>query len=368
MRNIKSFNPTLKTSDTFQFIVSNGGWLVVINESPVGLLMTFGGGRVVYTIPPNFLRAIPVDEGSRDVEWSQEYLLPTSQSPISLVIGECWEKSEWTLGPIMLALPRQFNLGNPTISGGSMNIVNDGNPANTQVVEATQVGASGSNALLDNSGNLTLKEWTGTILNRLFGTVANVAAGATNVFLGKVGNFFTEVLGNLKVDGTTTLLDVLFPKATTPNSAVYQIGLDFSNGAQIGTFGSAAMDIQVISNGNTAIKGAKVVLQGISSGVDFQNNLGTTVFFVDTTGAITVGSVPVARIAAGDLGSGVNLGGGLIKNSGGSTTGSSDSAAVFHLGTDDAGTKRTIAIYIGTTDPAGRAGVTVNEGDIWFKV
>jgi len=131
------------------------------------------------TVPAEARRTIDPDYLVNGlVSWSIAYSLPPGSAPISRVVIEfyaCGEKPQDTIQ----SLPRQTNIGNtvPTTTIGSL--VNDGNAAGTQVVEATPSGSATSGVILTNDGALTLAG--GLLKISTAGVFTAVPAGALPV-------------------------------------------------------------------------------------------------------------------------------------------------------------------------------------------
>lgn len=199
-----TFDPTATTSGHFDLNLPNGGWLLIINDSPVGIKLSFNSGANSRTVPPTVIMSLRVPSRIPGVDWVSEYNLPSGQAAVSVAVGECFEPDEWTAGEIIVPLVRQVNFGNPAAGGSVSNLINDGNVAGTPIIESTQAGSSGSNFKADNSGNFWTAEWTGSALNKLIQSIANAAAGVANVILGKSGNP-VQVLGDLQVNANITM-------------------------------------------------------------------------------------------------------------------------------------------------------------------
>lgn len=157
MQRIEPFDPTAATSGDFDLPLPNGGWLVMMNESTVGLLLKFGNGQT-RLINPFTLRAMRVTSKQVDCQWLQDYIITGGQAPTGLNIttGECYDPAEWEGGEFIIALPRLVNVGNQTSGGTVANLVNDGQVANTNIIEATASGAPGSNVLVTNDGKVII--------------------------------------------------------------------------------------------------------------------------------------------------------------------------------------------------------------------
>lgn len=87
-----------------------------------------------------------------------------------------------------------------TVVSGANSIVNDGNPAGTNIVEATQVGSTGSNVQLTNDSILVLQSWVASVLTTYLKTIPSAAAGASVLQLGDAART-VEIISKLLVDG-----------------------------------------------------------------------------------------------------------------------------------------------------------------------
>lgn len=79
MRIVASFNPATATSNTVDFVIKNGGHIVVINESANNMIFKFGNGNTTY-IPANDRRAYQLEgQGAQPhtvINWSIDSTLP----------------------------------------------------------------------------------------------------------------------------------------------------------------------------------------------------------------------------------------------------------------------------------------------------
>ncbi|MBF6614698.1 MAG: hypothetical protein IVW55_16430 [Chloroflexi bacterium] len=196
---IPQFDPTSPTaSRTFEARSPNGGWLLLINESPVGMQLQFPNG-VTRLVPAFTLRVMRLDPNqSGSVSWLAAYTLPGAP-PLSLVTGEALEPSEWTAGEILLNLTRLTNVGN-AIATNINTLVNDGNAAGTTVVEATTLGQSSPSLNLLNDGTVVIAALSGGTLKTLLHIVPGVGAGAAS---GSFGDPATPA--NWAINGTVAL-------------------------------------------------------------------------------------------------------------------------------------------------------------------
>jgi hypothetical protein len=192
MKMITSFDPTTATSGTFDHKVSNPcGGVYLFNESNVWLQLRLPGGHQV-GLPAWWARFYRLDEVLEPILWSELATISTIASPLSQVYGEAYESSElknrsFYDGPI----PRNPYIANQVSSAVSTNqVINDGNPAGTTVVEATQSGnTGGSNLYAGNDGTFYVGYWSGSGYNKYFQLVS---ASTPKVILGK-GTFIRSL-------------------------------------------------------------------------------------------------------------------------------------------------------------------------------
>jgi hypothetical protein len=206
MRNIKSFDPSASTSGKIVTQAVNPcSVMVLFNHSLYGLVLTFPDGSTG-RLPPWYFRyyylAMP-----GNVEWAQEFSLASGGAPISLVTGELYEPSEaekrtFTEGP----LPLQLNIGNTVNTNtGTNQVINDGNPAISTVLEATQSGnVNGSNSLISNDGSFAFAQFVSSVYTQLFALIPGASPllklgkGLTLQAPDSAGANFSNILG---IDG-----------------------------------------------------------------------------------------------------------------------------------------------------------------------
>lgn len=164
MNIVAIFDPAVITSDTFTVPQSSAnGKMVIYNESNISLTFSFQNGNTAYV--PAWMAVIYAGTfGNVNVTWQQQVILVSSNPPVSQVIVEVYDCNELVPGTFPTALVRQTNVGNTvSTSGGTLgSVVNDGNVAATQFIEATVLGDSGSAVSLTNDAVLIL----GTITNK----------------------------------------------------------------------------------------------------------------------------------------------------------------------------------------------------------
>ena len=199
MNLVAAFDPSVAQTGSFNTNLNIGGRMVIFNESNIGLKLQFSDGSTSYVAA--WTTELFTQPGpDSNVTWSQENILGGSTGPISMVTVVAYAPSEKVVGVYPFSLIRQFFLGN-TVSVAlpqSSSVINDNNVSGTQVVESTVSGSPSSNILMNNDGSGWLGRWNTPNFTKI---IQWFSSGATGVLLGAIG-FLTEVLGNLKVDGT----------------------------------------------------------------------------------------------------------------------------------------------------------------------
>ena len=227
MKLLPSFDPTASSSGTIPVgIIDQNSKVVIYNESAVAIQLNFEDGStdVLHAWEGN---KWTLNYVTPEIGWSTlRNLVGAGQSPASAVDVVVYGPHEKVEGTFPCQLTRLVSQGNVQAGGTVSNIVNDNNVATTSVVEATQTGASGSNVQLDNSGNLTLRQYVSATLTTLLQTIAGAANNTSNVKLSDATHQ-CEVLGSLLVDATSTFTgDATFNGAgnginVTTNANVY---------------------------------------------------------------------------------------------------------------------------------------------------
>lgn len=181
--------------------------IVLANDSPFTVQVTFEGsghnawllsGEVNSFDLSNFIGF------SGNITMLASVVLPNAaQAPQFSVLATVYGTNEMPDNrSYPMFLSRVSNIGNQVTTnvGGSNTLQNDNNAAASQFIEATETGSPGSNWLGLNDGTLKLSEWYLSTLT----TLLQVLPGApTPIKLAAIGRL-VEVLGDLKVDGTTT--------------------------------------------------------------------------------------------------------------------------------------------------------------------
>lgn len=199
MITINPFDPTMATSGRIiQTAVNPCSVVYLVNQSPIILILTFpNGDRQV--LHPWYARAF-INKLPGPIDWQVFQSLGISGAPVKIVTGEIYEsteisRTELPQGPTSLL----SYIGNDVPVGTSTtSVINDGNAANTVVVEATLTGSSGSNVLIENDGDLVIRQYVAAVLTDLFKIISGVASGGTNVLISDI-NHVTSILGKLIV-------------------------------------------------------------------------------------------------------------------------------------------------------------------------
>lgn len=111
------------------------------------------------------------------------------------------------------------------MTSSTTSVTNDDNPSGTTFIEAKVSGNNtGSNIVVENSGDAAFKQWVGSVLTTLFQTISAQTAPSASVKLAAAG-LLVEVLGQLKVDASLEVAgDILIDQGSglhiIDNSAV----------------------------------------------------------------------------------------------------------------------------------------------------
>ena len=135
--------------------------------------------------------------GSVGIQGFNTANIPSTQVSVVL-LTVYYDGDEVPNGSWPVSIPSQ--VVNNSVSVTSQ-IINDGNPANTKVVEATVAGSPGSNVLIQNDGTVTIAQYVASVLTNLFQIIPGINNGGINVKISD-GNHYTDVLGGLSVEGT----------------------------------------------------------------------------------------------------------------------------------------------------------------------
>lgn len=237
---IASFDPS--TNQNAQFTAPSGnvnGALVFFNESNISLDLKFADGSALY-LPAWYHRSKCGATGSVNITWDVRQILSSGSPPISQIIVESFRQGESF--PADGPLVRQANVGNTVpLSSSTQAIVNDGNPASTNLIEATVSGDISSAVKMSNDAVFVL-------------------GNATHP-------------GSLTAVGAATLNSTEFPTGTPGNethlvnTAGSDIVLQSPLGTEIGRFAN---------NGDLKIKTAIQLLTGLLSRISFFGPLNVT--------------------------------------------------------------------------------------------
>src|SRR6266496_2484641 len=233
MQVVTVFDPSAKTSDSFQVNAPIGTYkMVVMNESNINLIFTFANGDTSQ-VPAWQSRLYCRHDSHGTIKWAQQTVLVAAGAPVSQVIVELYANDEPIIEGYPSPLVRQTNIGNAvnTTGGTATSIQNDANAAGTSIVEATVTGDSGSAVSLTNDGILTL----GTTLHP-----GHISVDHTKISSDGSGNLTVQeliavaaglglsVTGHISTDGTNiasdgsgnlTVLDLL-ATIIKPNASV----------------------------------------------------------------------------------------------------------------------------------------------------
>ena len=357
MQQVPSFDPTAATSGAFSLPLPNGGWLVVMNESVVGLLLDFGDGTTAL-INPFTIRAMRVRNRQTACAWAQSYTITGAQAPIGLniVTGECYNPAEWDGGEFILALPRLVNVGNQTGSGTVATLVNDGNAANTQIIEATAAGSSNSNVAITNDGSVVVRvQSNGVLTTVLTITPGGATTPASIVIHGEADSALAFVSSSgdtvTGVSAGSAPNQFFLVKTPQPGGNTWGWGVRSWDGA-------ASHDCVVVTNtghidtanlsggalpGNITVGAAQLTAGAIPAGVTIPGAQVSSA----VASATAASSVPATGVTAGALPGGVTIPIGQV-------TGGAVAAGAHNSGA-------TPTISAGTAVPA-----SLNENEIFF--
>lgn len=338
MHQISQFDPTSATSSQFSVTMPNGGWIVLMNESIVGILLSFGNGQT-RLINPFTIRAMRVSSRQDMVDWSQSYVITGAQAPqgLNIVTGETYDPEEWTGGEFILALPRLVNVGNPSSGGGvSATLTNDGNPAGTQVIEMTASSSASSNVIVNNDGTVHIRVVSnGAETEVLTITPGGVSTPATVTIHGTADTANAVPVAGI---GSGTLpAGVAVPLARLGSGAL-GAGITIPGGQVSGAVASAASATSAATatsatsatNASNLLDSASDVVSLVRTGVagnlfdlltppqaaTVRRSVGARVYDGATSRDVVLaasdGTIPVAGLGAGALPGGVTLDGSQV--------------------------------------------------------
>ena len=189
--------------------------LVMCNESQLTIRVSFPGTTVSATLQAQCIDCFTVPPGANGVVIltpNQVLQVLSGTAPASSVIIDAYQLGEEPTGTYPVALNRVNNIGNsvPVTGISSTNVQNDGNAINTKVLEATQVSAPSSNAVIENSGYALLAELFGGAMLNL---VQVIPGQAIAIILGAAGYRNVEVASALLLSsgslGVTSYADLI---------------------------------------------------------------------------------------------------------------------------------------------------------------
>jgi hypothetical protein len=207
--NIANFDPSLKASDYFTVNMPNGGYLEIMNRSAINLIFNFGPGVGNIPAGASERRIIEFCQPFSDqVQWQQDTILSNSaQFPISQCVVYGYTLDTPPSANVQY-IPLTQNVGNQVSTTTSQSLINDGNAAGTQFLEATPLGQAGSSVLLFNDASGLFQVLSAGVMRTIYDvnrgdsgtTKATVVLGdsgdktITNFY--GIGNFSTATSNN----------------------------------------------------------------------------------------------------------------------------------------------------------------------------
>jgi hypothetical protein len=229
--------------------------IVIGNESGLTVTVEMEGTGGKWTLYPGTVDffSVPVNK-----QWNGNLLLSPSADlnnssfwPGSYCYVDTYGIGERPSGTYPLSLNRANNLGNQVtvVSGSSTNVQNDNNAAGTSVVESTVLGSPSSNTEIFNDGSGWFGRWVNPTFTKIFQWFS---VGSTALQLAAAG-LLTEVLGNLKVDGTTNLVG----NVTMNGTASFNNGNSSIDGSN--NFNGNAVNVNAVNTGAVSNTGNETV-------------------------------------------------------------------------------------------------------------
>lgn len=267
-------------SDGLQKTADVGGTglsgLVIGNDSGYTCKITLQGANIVRTLYAGTVDFFPIPPNQ---VWSGNVIIDPSADlnnisywPGTSIYIDTFGTNELPNGTYPMNLNRTGNVGNQvsTIVGSSTNVQNDNNASGTSVVEATVLGSPTSNIQMYNDGSGWLGKWVNPTFTKIFQWFSS---GSTALKLAASG-LLTQILGNLQVDGTSTLTgNVTCTGTASFNAAGASIdsSSNFNGNAtntttvNTGTVNSGSGGVNINNGGNLIVSGGKI---GVSSAGD----------------------------------------------------------------------------------------------------
>lgn len=129
---------------------SGKAYIRLYNESGCGLSIAFASGGVSDRMPAGAWHIFEIPAGCLSLTWEVEYILPGAN--VSMLLPTVYSAGEKIPGvPVLGNSP--VGVGGSVATTGTTSVVNDGQNAPTEVVEATPKGAASSQLLWNNDGS-----------------------------------------------------------------------------------------------------------------------------------------------------------------------------------------------------------------------
>lgn len=253
--------------------------VVFLNESGVGLSVNFQGSNREMVLPAGvWSKPIPVYNTDNSIDWKVLYILPNS--PVAVLYTIFYDATETPLEIAALGNSPIGISGNVATSN-SQSLINDGNPAPTQIIESTPSGQGSSSFALNNDGSGFWQILSANTLRQIINAVrGNTGTGKAVISIGDAGDLtITTFFGTLGAGVIIAGANVVGNVAGANTLA---------NGANVpgGTLGIAANGDLLDATGNAP----NLFIKSGTGGATFiQSGNGTTVFGVDTNGVLRIG-------------------------------------------------------------------------------
>lgn len=185
---ITPFDPQTSQVFTVPANMPNGGWIFLHNESAVELAIQLGNMATPVLVPAYVARCFAVRQGINFFKWASEgALTPDSDLLISLVFGELYDPDEWTGGEMYVSLARLTNVGN--ILTTASEIVNNGQPAGTNIIEAQPNDQGGTSWAENNDGSGNRRVISANILRSVWNVIrGNFISQKAVITIGDAGD------------------------------------------------------------------------------------------------------------------------------------------------------------------------------------
>lgn len=229
--------------------------IVIGNESGLTVTVEMQGTGGKWTLYPGTVDFFGVPPNR---QWNGNLLLSPSADlsnasfwPGSYCYVDTYGVGERPSGTYPLSLNRANNLGNQVtiVSGSSTSVQNDNNASGTEFIEATVLGSPSSNEAHFNDGSGWIARWINPTFTKIFQWFS---VGTTAIQLAASG-LLTEVLGNFKVDGTSTLTG----NVTMGGTASFNNGSSSIDGSN--NFNGNAVNVNQVNTGSVSNTGNESV-------------------------------------------------------------------------------------------------------------